>query len=664
MSIVNRISTLLFPNRATRRPVPSALDDDPAHDRAHFAQTQGDEGETWDCPDSLTSVPTDLLDSIPESHGDAISHPASPVTLEAGSEPVPGYRLVNRIGKGGTGVVWKAIGPGGFCVALKIIRVGGKSDSVQLGSLELMKDVRQAHLLPLFGAWRLDGLLIVGMELADGTLMGRFERAIIEGSPGIPFAELVEYMQQAARGIDFLNKPLHALLGREGLGIQHRDIKPQNLLLIGGTVKVSDFGLASVLDDLAVSTTHGMTPAYAAPEFFHGRTSSRSDQYSLAVTYFQLRTGEFPYRGNLTTIMAGHLLRRPDLSALPPDERAVVARAMAKRPEDRWPDCGTFVEQLRRCRGPKGPSRRGLSSRTNPGPIASRLKRAVVLLAIMGVTLASGFSYTRREVVEVGQAVAARDRGIDVGEIEIVPEETGIAGSPAPDAPVPIQASTHDPADTDEGLREADQGRASIRQDRPVATAIDRELIQASEHETIDEATERQAVARITDILPEVLAKWRKAIRLVAGALIVDRRPPGVTEATAIGSAAQPPDEVPGPDRSLANLADPTSTFVEAAPGDRPRPRPATIHVLMPSASAELVVRGEVGKGNPQEWYGATRVIHTPPLDTRRDYLVGAFWTDSRKVPLTRKSDLNVEPGRTYEVDLRSDRPTCKEISK
>src|SRR5262249_20613611 len=149
---------------------------------------------------------------------------AADAALEAGAEPVPGYCLVAQIGKGGSGVVWKAIAPGGFAVALKLIRLGGWSDATQFGSLELMKGIRHAHLLPLFGAWRQDGQLIVGMELADGTLMERCNAAIAEGLPGIPFAELVEYMEQAARGIDFLNKPSHSLLGREGLGIQHRDI--------------------------------------------------------------------------------------------------------------------------------------------------------------------------------------------------------------------------------------------------------------------------------------------------------------------------------------------------------------------------------------------------------------------------------------------------------
>ena len=84
---------------------------------------------------------------------------------------------------------------------------------------------------------------------------------------------------EGAKGIDHLN----------GLGIQHRDIKPQNLLIAGGGVKVADFGLAKVLEQSVASASGAMTPAYAAPEFFKGEATRSSDQYSLAISYCQLR---------------------------------------------------------------------------------------------------------------------------------------------------------------------------------------------------------------------------------------------------------------------------------------------------------------------------------------------------------------------------------------
>src|SRR5262249_32860164 len=118
------------------------------------------------------------------------------------------------------------------------------------------------------------------------------------------------------------------------------------LLLLGGTVKVADFGLARVLEGVAASHSGALTPAYAAPEFFEGRTTPWSDQYSLAVTFCHLRGSRLPFTGNHAALMAAHLSKKPDLTMLPEDEQPAVARALAKNPSDRWPSCQAFVNAL------------------------------------------------------------------------------------------------------------------------------------------------------------------------------------------------------------------------------------------------------------------------------------------------------------------------------
>jgi hypothetical protein len=209
-----------------------------------------------------------------------------------------------------------------------------------------MREVRHPHLLSTFGAWQKDNVLLIAMELADRTLLERFQEAVSQGHPAIPAHELIQHFEDASEGIDFLNESCHALEGRDTLGIQHRDIKPQNLLLVGGRVKVADFGLARVLTHTVTGHTGSLTPAYAAPEFFNGQTFRQSDQYSLAVTYCHLRGGRLPYTGTPAQIMAGHLLRPPDLTMLPENERPAVLRALAKRPEDRWPSSRAFVAEV------------------------------------------------------------------------------------------------------------------------------------------------------------------------------------------------------------------------------------------------------------------------------------------------------------------------------
>jgi hypothetical protein len=250
--------------------------------------------------------------------------------------------LVRFLGSGGFGEVWQATGPGGFHVALKFLLLGHEAGDAELRALEVVKHIRYAHLLPLFGAWRRDNLFIIAMELADKALLARLHEVCDQGLPGIPRDELLGCMRDAAQGIDHLN----------AAGIQHRDVKPHNLLLVGGSVKVADFGLAKVLQRTVASHSGAMTVAYAAPECFKETVTRNSDQYSLGISYCQLRGGRLPFEGNGYQVMAGHLLNAPDLSMLPEAERPAVARALAKSPEDRWPCCRHFVEALLSSRSP------------------------------------------------------------------------------------------------------------------------------------------------------------------------------------------------------------------------------------------------------------------------------------------------------------------------
>lgn len=285
---------------------------------------------------------TPLNQHTPSAPGGAESRG---LVLAPGMRPLPDYELVQLLGRGGFGEVWKARGAGGFDVALKFVRLGDQGGRIELRFLELMKNVRHAHLLALFGAWQIERLLIIAMELGDRTLLDRLREVNAQGRAGIPGAELLEYMREAAKGIDYLNEYRHPAAGQV-VGIQHKDVKPQNLLLVGGTVKVADFGLARLLTHTITNATGNMTPAYAAPEFLSGQATRWSDQYCLAVSYCQLRGGRLPFEGTPIQVMAGHATQPPDLSMLPAGERPAVARALAKKPPERWPSCRAFVQAL------------------------------------------------------------------------------------------------------------------------------------------------------------------------------------------------------------------------------------------------------------------------------------------------------------------------------
>ncbi|MGA2256562.1 MAG: tubulin-like doman-containing protein [Thermoguttaceae bacterium] len=256
-------------------------------------------------------------------------------------EIIPGYTIRERIGAGGYGEVWKADAPGGLVKAIKFVygRLDGERATRELKALSRIKEVRHPFLLSLERIEVIDGQLVIVTELADASLMNRFEQCVAAGSPGIPRHELLVYLSDAADALDYM---------RQTFSLQHLDIKPENLLILSGRVKVADFGLVKDIHDATVSLVGGLTPIYAAPEVFAGRPSLHSDQYSLAIVYQELLTGVLPFSGrDHAQLATQHRCSSPRLAPLPPDDRPIIARALAKNPEDRFPSCRDLVDQLR-----------------------------------------------------------------------------------------------------------------------------------------------------------------------------------------------------------------------------------------------------------------------------------------------------------------------------
>ena len=126
---------------------------------------------------------------------------------------------------------------------------------------------------------------------------------------GIPRDELLKYIRNAADALDYLS---------DEHGLQHLDIKPENLLMVSGHVKVADFGLIKDLQEASQSLMSGMTPAYAAPELFDGRPGTKSDQYSLAIVYQEMLTSLRPFPGTTPAQLAAqHMHGKPNLRPLP-----------------------------------------------------------------------------------------------------------------------------------------------------------------------------------------------------------------------------------------------------------------------------------------------------------------------------------------------------------
>lgn len=295
-----------------------------------------------------------------------------PLEISPGAELVPGYRLVSRLGVGGFGEVWKAFGPGGQPIALKIVELAQKQSDEELQALNLVANVRHPHVLHLIGHWLSDQYLLIATELADGTVQDVLLRCQQQGLAGVPRQDLVHYMAQAAEALDYLNAPVHEHAGRK-VAIQHRDVKPENIFLFGQHVRVGDFGLAKVLEQLSEQHSGKGTLLYSPPEMLEGQVCHSSDQYSLALTYCRLLTGELPFAGQtMLEKLWARAKAPPDLERYPTEDRVVLARALAQDPGERFPSCAAFVRAL-------------ATSNASPDPIAGALSAADAMTTVARV---------------------------------------------------------------------------------------------------------------------------------------------------------------------------------------------------------------------------------------------------------------------------------------
>ena len=343
--------------------------------------------------------------------------------LIQGFEPIPGYRLEQFLGRGQFGEVWRAASPGGTQVALKFLNVRESQGRKEFRAIQKVKGIRHPHLVQTYALWLLDehnqvidfafdsddammiesirgtivhqpltevakqtpSMLVIATVLCDQNLMERLEHYRKAKALGIPVPELLGYMEDAAKAIDFLNAPRHDL-GDGPVAIHHCDIKPENIMIVGDLAVVGDFGVARILRSGGAesrSTSMGGSVAYAPPETFDNRTESSSDQYALAITYFELRTGKLPFpEESAAQVMRDKLAGCLNFSEVTPGEAKVLARATAVDPSKRFPTARAFVESLRDACSttPKRKSSGGWLGGAIIGTAASVLVTLVVLV--------------------------------------------------------------------------------------------------------------------------------------------------------------------------------------------------------------------------------------------------------------------------------------------
>jgi eukaryotic-like serine/threonine-protein kinase len=258
------------------------------------------------------------------------------------------YEIEDLVGTGGMSSVYRARDIVlERRVALKILHEHFSSDPeyVERFRREARAIARLNHpnIVTVIDRGDFRGRQFIVFELVPGDNL----KDVVRRYGPLPVPEALALTHQIARGLSFAHEH----------GVVHRDVKPQNVLLDeGGTAKVTDFGIARSLepgDGLTQTGTVLGTSDYVSPEQVSGRrVDARSDQYSLGVLLYELLTGELPYSAdNFMAVAVRHLQdpvpsvrqRRPDV---PQRVDEVVARALAKRPEDRFPTMEAMMAAL------------------------------------------------------------------------------------------------------------------------------------------------------------------------------------------------------------------------------------------------------------------------------------------------------------------------------
>ena len=278
-----------------------------------------------------------------------------------GSE-LAGYRIEAPIGRGGMGIVYRAEQLRlGRKVALKLLapelaenqafRARFEHESRLAGVLD------HPHIVPLFEAGEVDGRLFISMHDVEGTDL---RHLLSRDGPLHPERALAIAAQVAG-----------ALDAAHGRGLVHRDVKPANILIAGepaaGTEHcyLTDFGLTKDTSspvELTATGTFVGTIDYIAPEQIEGaKAAGHGDQYALACVLFECLTGRLPFaREEEISVMWAHLQDEPPaVTALRPDLPAaidaVIARALAKDPQQRYESCTAMVVAARAALAPRAP---------------------------------------------------------------------------------------------------------------------------------------------------------------------------------------------------------------------------------------------------------------------------------------------------------------------
>jgi len=283
------------------------------------------------------------------------TEPPAPYALPGAGSMLGNYLIINQIGEGGMGMVYKARDTVlDRIVALKILppQLTQNTDFLHRIRTEAFAQARLNHpnIVTLYSVQDLPAGFMLVMEYVEGqTLQQR-----IQDQGPLDSREAVRIFEQTLQGVAYAHQ----------MGVLHRDLKPDNIFLTHkGEVKIMDFGVARLVDGKESTRSRSMvgTLLYISPEQINGRDADfRSDIYTLGISLFEAVTGRLPFeRKTDYALMHAHVLETPPRPRnikrdLPKDLESVILKAIEKEPEKRHQSAADFRELLLRQGGRRG----------------------------------------------------------------------------------------------------------------------------------------------------------------------------------------------------------------------------------------------------------------------------------------------------------------------
>ncbi|MBP3958079.1 serine/threonine protein kinase [Gemmata sp. G18] len=246
-------------------------------------------------------------------------------TYRSGQRPLDGFTLKRGVGQGAFGEVYFAVSDGGKEVALKLL-MRGHTDAELRGVAHCI-NLKHPNLVHLFDL-RVDarGDQWVVMEYVFGESLAH----VINKHPtGLPTQVIREWFAALCRGVGYLHNQ----------GVVHRDLKPGNIFIEHGHLKIGDYGLSRRISGSEGSDlSRGVgTPYYMAPEIKNGNYTASIDIYACGIILYEMITGLRPFNGETPyEVLIKHITETPDLSKLPVPYREVIGRALEKDPAKRF----------------------------------------------------------------------------------------------------------------------------------------------------------------------------------------------------------------------------------------------------------------------------------------------------------------------------------------